>query len=240
MLQMSEFLKRVYSEIAGYYEKIDHIFTLGLDIYWRRCLVKMALKDCGGTFLDVCTGTGETARLIVKLSTGPAKVVGTDFSSEMLDEARRLSKGDIEYKLSDTSSLPFPEGSFDAVTMSFAARNLNSGEMPLVDYFKEIYRVLKKGGAFFNLETSHPTNRLVRFFFRMYVGGLVALVGRRFSGNEEGYRYLVSSVLTFMGPDELAEKLKEAGFTRVEYVKYLSGVVAIHRAVKTLGSGLPI
>jgi demethylmenaquinone methyltransferase/2-methoxy-6-polyprenyl-1,4-benzoquinol methylase len=159
-------------------------------------------------------------------------IVGADFSPEMLNEARKHSGEGIEFELADALKLPFADGSFDAVTMSFAARNLNSGEAPLVEYFREINRVIKNGGAFYNLETSRPSNSFIRAMFRAYVGLLVAIIGKKFSGNDEGYKYLAGSILEFMGPDELSRRLKDAGFSQVSYTKILTGAVAIHKAVK--------
>lgn len=228
---MSAFLKHVYSEIAENYERVNHIFSFGLDIFWRKQLAKLVVDSGARGVLDVCTGTGETARYIKKFSEGSVHIIGADFSEEMLSEAKKHA-GDIEYRQADTSNLPFVDGFFDAVTTSFAARNLNSGDKPLVKYFKEIRRVLKKGGVFYNLETSQPSNRLVLAFFRLYVKLLVALIGRKFSGNEEGYKYLASSILAFMEPDELAEKLKEAGFLKVGYKKLCFGTAAIHHGMK--------
>lgn len=210
---------------------MNHIFTCRLDVLWRRRLAKTVAGVSPSDVLDVCTGTGETARYIKKISQNPVRVIGTDFSEEMLSEAKKYS-GDIEFKFADTLRLPFADDSFDAVTISFATRNLNSGDASLVEYFKEIRRVLRRGGVFYNLETSQPSNKAIAAFFRLYVKLLVALIGKKFSGHEEGYRYLASSILTFMGAEELVDKLKEAGFLDVGCKKLLFGVAAIHHGMK--------
>lgn len=226
---MSEFLKHTYSKIADSYEKTNHIFTLWLDILWRKRLARIAISTAPKRILDACTGTGETARCIKKFSGGLAEVVGCDFSKEMLRLAkRRKGGGGIELKEADVSKLPFESMSFDVITMSFAARNLNSGTESFTEYLREIRRVLKDGGVFYNLETSRPKNRLIAAIFRLYVKLLVPWIGKRFSGHGVGYKYLAASIISFMDPDELSQKLKEAGFTKVGYKRLLMGVAAIH------------
>lgn len=231
---MTNQLQRIFSEIPERYELVNHALTFGLDVVWRRSLAARAAALAHGAprILDMCTGTGETAGY-VKRRLGPeALVVGADFTLPMMIEGRGKGRGGIVFIAAEATALPFSDGSFDAVTISFATRNLNVTREDLIRAFREFRRVLKPGGVFLNLETSRPKRGFIRTPFHAYARFVVPRLGAFFSGSSGGYAYLSNTMRRFYGADELASILSDAGFSNVRFRRLFSGVVAIHEAIR--------
>jgi len=166
----------------------------------------------------------------------PALVVGLDFCWEMLHQARRSKTSRMALPLvfiqADVRHLPFAAGALAGVSISFATRNLGLTPETLLPFFREIYRVLRPGGLFINLETSQPRPAWLRQLFHTYVRFAVNSLGRKISGSKVGYAYLASTIPRFLSPEELSEVLQLAGFSRVKVIKLWLGVAAIHLAFK--------
>ncbi|MBI4834019.1 MAG: ubiquinone/menaquinone biosynthesis methyltransferase [Planctomycetes bacterium] len=226
---MNLLLKSFYERISRRYELVNHVLTLGADILWRKRALRFL--DGGAVILDLCTGTGDMARLIKKKLPG-AKVIGADFSLPMLLKAKEKRGDGVNWAGSYAQYLPFSDNTFDAVTVTFAARNLKVNEQVLIECFKEIRRVLKPGGVFINLETSQPANRLLRWLFSMYIKVLIKPVGGVISGYSPAYQYLASTISRFYSAPELAEVMRHAGFKEVDYQPVWGGIAAIHQARK--------
>ncbi len=227
------FVRSVFSEVPETYEFLNHALTLGFDVAWRRRAAALAAEAGGRRWADMCTGTGETAVYLRRLAPEATNVYAVDFSLPMMEVARRKPAADrIEFVEADVKVLPFDDGSLDAVTMSFATRNLNLSEELLVRTFAEFHRVLRPGGLFVNLETSRPPNPVVRKCFHAYVKLLVEPLGTRVSGSRAAYAYLASTIPRFHGAEELAGIMRAAGFDDVTYRRLLLGVAAIHRGVR--------
>lgn len=226
-------VKRIFLEVPRTYELVNHVLTLGLDIVWRRRAAKIAASANTGKWADICTGTGEMAVCLSRLAPEAAQIYGVDFSEPMLAEARKKPEADrIEFIAADIKALPFPDDNFDLITMSFATRNINLSRDVLVESFSEFCRVLKPGGRFVNLETSQPSSRLIRKCFHTYVKLFVKAIGSRISGSNAAYAYLATTIPRFYPADELANILREAGFAKVTFQRYLFGAAAIHQAGK--------
>jgi len=226
-------LERIYSEIPGRYEIVNHVLTLGFDRLWRRRAARIAARRGGDRWIDLCSGTGEMAVLLKRLAGQDRTVFAADFSMPMLSRAsNKPETGEILFVLSDIDALPFPDECFDLATISFAARNIDRGGETLVHAFREILRVLRPGGRFVNLETSRPRNPFVRTLFHSYVRLLVGPIGEAITGSRAGYAYLSSSILRFHSRDRLSEILREAGFSEVESVPLFFGAAAVHTAVR--------
>ncbi len=231
---MAEGLKRVFSEISNGYERLNGFFTFGFDQRWRKKAVRFILSIESGKCLDVCTGTGELAVMISKLSGGKITVFASDFSEDMMEIAKRKTDSEeINYVYANSDDLPFYDNYFDSIIAGFAGRNLNSSRENLVNSFKELYRVLKPGGRFINLETSQPALKPVKFLFHFYIKNVVRPLGQILSGSKGAYNYLSYSILKFYKAEELLQIFIEAGYTRVSYKKLLFGIAAIHTGVKT-------
>jgi demethylmenaquinone methyltransferase/2-methoxy-6-polyprenyl-1,4-benzoquinol methylase len=230
---MNRGIQNLFSEVAGTYEVVNHVLTLGMDVLWRRKAAREAASGGGTTFLDVCTGTGETAVMLSRLAGNGARVHAVDFSIPMLREARRKARArSITFSIGEASRLPFPDRSMDAVTVSFATRNINTSREHLLACFREFERVLVPGGRFVNLETSRPAHPFLRKLLHVYVGTAVRPVGRLISGSDAGYAYLSATIPRFYPAAELTRILEEAGFARVDCRLLLGGVAAVHVARK--------
>jgi len=224
-------LQEIFGEVAGTYELVNRVLTLGLDRPWRRAAARRAAREGGARWLDVCSGTGEMAQNLSRRAGEGVEIVALDFSLPMLAQARAKAMArPVEFVLGDVKRLPFPDGAFDLVTISFATRNINLSREVLTATYAEFRRVLGPGGRFVNLETSQPRAAIVRALFHAYVKILVKRIGTRISGSRAGYAYLATTIPRFYGPAELAGILKEAGFASVSAKALMFGAAAIHIA----------
>ena len=226
-------VRKIYSEVADSYELVNHVLTLGLDISWRKKAARLAARTDGRYWLDVCSGTGEMAQSLSRHAEDGVKITSVDFSPPMLSKAqKKKNQADILLVEAEARRLPFPEESFDLVTISFATRNISSSKDYLTSHLREFLRVLRPGGRFVNLETSQPPSSVVRKLFHMYVKTFVKPVGSLISGTKTGYAYLSRTIPGFYDPEELSDLMRAAGFETVTYQRLLFGVAAIHRGVK--------
>ena len=226
-------VQSMFAEVPATYELVNHVLTLGLDVLWRRWAARIAAGGGGTQWADMCTGTGETAVYLSRLAPEGTKIYGVDFSDAMMEKARtKPQAAGINFVTADIKALPFDDGSFDLITMSFATRNINLSRDILVRSFAEYYRVLKPGGRFVNLETSRPPSALVRRCFDLYVKLFVERLGRRLSGARTAYAYLARTIPRFYGAEELAAIMREAGFEQVTFQRLMFGAAAIHQAKK--------
>ncbi|MEE9223776.1 MAG: ubiquinone/menaquinone biosynthesis methyltransferase, partial [Thermoplasmata archaeon] len=211
---------------------VNHILTFGLDITWRRKAAKIATERKPSRLLDICSGTGETAIYLLRLADDGATVVAADFSDPMIRKLKEKPEADrILLTLADASSLPFPDETFDAVTISFATRNISMTQDHLSKCFSEFHRVLKPGGVFVNIETSQPPSRFMRRLFYWYVRAFIRPMANSISRSKASYAYLANSILNFCDAEELAESIRQAGFSHVEFDLLLFGIVAVHKAM---------
>ncbi len=224
---MNKGVCKIFSSIPHKYELVNHILTFGLDIYWRRKSARLAVQK-GTLFLDACTGTGEMA---LNLAGGKRKIVALDFCFPMIEMARRRDSK-IDFVIGDAGMLPFHDETFDVITISFATRNINVNRENLIKCFKEFKRILKRGGKFFNLETTQPFSRICRYFFHAYIKIFVRRIGSLISGSETAYRYLAHTIPRFYDAEELKNILYESGFSNVSYKRFFPWVVALHIAEK--------
>ena len=226
-------VQKIYTEVAKTYEMVNHVLTLGFDIRWRKKAARIAAQRGGTLWLDVCSGTGEMARYLSVLSREDVKIFAVDFSYSMLKKAmEKRAPPNLFPVIAEAGVLPFPDESFELLTISFATRNLNPRQEILESYMEEFSRILKPGGHFVNLETSQPSSKMIRKFFHFYVKMIVKPLGWILSGSKAGYRYLSFTIPRFYAPDEFAQILRHTGFSEVEYRRLLLGISAIHVAKK--------
>ena len=226
-------VQKIYTEVAKTYEMVNHVLTLGFDILWRKKAARIAARKGGTLWLDVCSGTGEMAQYLSVLSGEDVKIFAVDFSYSMLKKTmeKRASLNLIPV-IAEAGVLPFPDESFELLTISFATRNLNPRKEILESYMEEFSRILKPGGHFVNLETSQPSSKMIKKFFHFYVKMIVKPLGWILSGSKAGYRYLSFTIPRFYAPDEFAQILRHSGFSEVEYQRLFLGIAAIHVARK--------
>jgi demethylmenaquinone methyltransferase / 2-methoxy-6-polyprenyl-1,4-benzoquinol methylase len=213
----AEGVRTMFDRIAPVYDAMNRVMTVGLDRRWRRITAEAVARP-GMRVLDACCGTGDLA--VACLRRG-ATVTGLDFSSRMLERARRKEPR-IEWVQDDALALPFEDGAFDGATVGFGVRNLEDLEAGL----RELRRVLRTGGTIGVLEITQPSGML-RPFYRLWFDGVVPLLGKVLPGGS-AYSYLPASVRRFPGPEDLAALLRSAGFTDVRYRLFAGGIVALH------------
>ena len=157
-------------------------------------------------------------------------MIGCDFSEPMLDLARRKAAGrgaSVQFEWADALDLPYPDGSFDAVTVGFGLRNLADLDRGLA----EMARVLRPGGRLVILEITQPTRPPLSSFFSLWFDRMVPLLGR-LAGDRDAYSYLPESVKSFPEPTALAARMAAAGLARVRYLVLAGGIIAIHSGAK--------
>lgn len=223
-------VREMFSAIAPTYDLLNALLSFGADRRWREEAARSALAglEPGSALLDVATGTGDLA-LAVARRRPDVRVVAVDFAAPMLELARRKALGrgvTVDLVLADGTALPFPDASFDTVTIAYGLRNFGDVAAGL----REFRRVLKPGGRLVVLEFPPPPAGPFGALFRCYFTRLLPRLGGTFSGAPRAYAYLPSSVLAFLTPEELRERLLEAGFERVEWRLQTFGVSALHVA----------
>jgi len=231
---MSRSFQKIYTGVPRTYEFLNHLLTLGQDIFWRKRAARMAAATGGTHWLDVGIGTGEMAANLRRLAPENTQVIALDFSLPMMREAMKkpIAKK-VSFALAEATRIPFADNSIDAITLSFAARNIDSsGKGNLLKCFQEFHRVLKPGGIFVNLETSQPKHWLIRSMFHSYVKLTVYPIGKTVSGSNAAYTYLSRSMRQFYSAEELAAILQNAGFSEISFSRLLLGAAAIHRVTK--------
>jgi demethylmenaquinone methyltransferase/2-methoxy-6-polyprenyl-1,4-benzoquinol methylase len=223
-------VRGMFDRIAGVYDLMNSAMTAGLHHQWRKRAVDRAEVGPGSNALDVCCGTGDLA-LELRRRIGPdGRVVGCDFSEPMLELARRKSGDEglpVEFGWADALDLPYGDGSFDAVTIGFGARNLADLERGI----SEMARVLRPEGHLVILEITRPHREPLATFYSLWFDRLVPVIGT-FAGDTDAYSYLPDSVKSFPEPQPLAGMLDAAGLTEIRWLLLAGGIIAIHSATK--------
>jgi demethylmenaquinone methyltransferase/2-methoxy-6-polyprenyl-1,4-benzoquinol methylase len=219
-------VREMFAEIAPRYDMLNHLLSFNIDKRWRRLTVKKladALSRPGAAALDLCCGTAD---LSIELGRA-AQTFGVDFCHPMLEIGLKKCHGEglpIELIEGDALKVPMASESFDAVTIAFGLRNLESVEGGL----KEMHRLLKEGGRAAILEFSRPRVPVFRSLFQFYFSRVLPRIGNRISGSSFAYQYLHDSVQTFPDQKTLAELMQSVGFSNVSYYNLFGGVAALH------------
>lgn len=227
----SEQVQMMFDNIAGRYDFLNHLLSLGIDRYWRKKAIQLLTYDRPKAILDVATGTGDMAISATKLK--PDKIVGIDISEKMLKVAlEKLAQLKLENRITllhgNSENMPFEKESFDAVTVAFGVRNfenLNKG-------LKEIHRVLRPDGNLVILEFAHPRSFPVKQLYNLYSKTILPLTGRVISGDSSAYKYLPESIDRFPSGHKFLHELNMAGFSDTFYKKLTFGIVHIYKAKK--------
>ena len=217
----------MFDSIAGKYDFLNHFFSLGIDKLWRRKLVRRLGKAKPIDVLDVATGTGDQAIAIVKA--GIPNVIGVDISEQMLVEGRKkVAAKNLTDKITlaygNCEELQFPDNSFDAISVSFGARNFENLEKGLA----EMYRVLRPGGQVFILDFSMPKNMIVRSLYRFYFFRVMPFVGRLVSKDKTAYTYLPHSVDPFPKRESFLNTLQSLGFVNTYRISLSFGIAELY------------
>ncbi len=227
-------IRKMFSAIAGRYDVLNRILSLGTDVRWRRELAAEVLD--GGPVLDLATGTGDVALTLRDRLGRKDCIVGVDFAIPMLHLAAAKSRKHPETEITliggDAMHLPFLDGVFRSVTIAFGLRNLPDRVLGL----REMVRVLAPGGRLVILEFSPMDHPLLGRLFRLYFHRILPVLGGIVSGSYQAYRYLPRSVGQFPDPLGLAREMMGAGFQNVKYRPLSFGIACIHVGEKTVSS----
>ena len=222
MTLQPERVRDMFDRISPSYDRMNLLMSMGRDGRWRRLGVRASRAQPGDAALDVCCGTGDFA-VELRRAVGPSgRVVGLDFSPQMLEVARRKCSA-VEWQQGDALALPFADGEFAAACVGFGVRNLSDHRRG----FAEMARVVRPGGRVVCLEMSTPPAP-IRPFSQLWTDHGVPVLGRIVAHDPEAYRYLPASVHRFPSAPELAEIMREAGLVDVGYRRLMMGVVALH------------
>jgi demethylmenaquinone methyltransferase/2-methoxy-6-polyprenyl-1,4-benzoquinol methylase len=212
----------MFDGVARRYDLTNTVLSFGQDRGWRRATRTALALRAGERVLDVGAGTGVSTE---ELARSGAYAVGADLSIGMLQAGRRARPA-VPLLAGDALKLPFPDGAFDAVTISFALRNVTDVDGAL----GELARVTRPGGRLVVCEFSHPTNAAFRTAYLTYLMGSLPAVARSVSSNPEAYVYLAESIRAWPDQPALAARLQANGWGRVAWRNLTGGVVALHRA----------
>lgn len=218
----------LFTRVSSNYDKINNVVSLGTQTHWRHVLFNKLNIKKGAFCLDLCTGTGDLAIGLAK-SVGPSgNVIGLDFNKSMLDICKqkvRLAgfEKEVQIKQADAMHLPYKTNSFDYVTIGFGLRNVpDAGQV-----IKEAYRVLKPAGKFAILETSQPTNRIVKIGWKVYLSIFPRIV-KIFNADMQDYQYLSKTTTEFLTADNLKKLMEKHNFRDVSVTKLYMGAAVIH------------
>ncbi len=225
-----KFVQKMFDDISGKYDFLNHLLSLGIDLYWRRMLVKRLKLKNNQSVLDVATGTGDVGFAILKHH--HVKIIGLDYSFNMVKHARQKS---INKKVSDKFSfvqgdgenLPFEDNVFDALTISYGFRNIGHFEQAM----SEFYRVLKPGGICAILEFQEPESKIFKSIYQFYFKYILPRIGAFFA-RSDAYRYLPESVQNFLNRKEMLKLMNSIGFNHPHCEDLTFGVTSLFTAIK--------
>lgn len=218
-------VQQMFDRVAPRYDLANAVLSLGQDAHWRR-VTALAARPDGADVLDVAAGPGNVARELVAREA--RRVVALDLSYQMLREGARRGEEQISWVNGDAMALPFPDESFDAVTISFGLRNVPD---PL-RAVGEFARVTRPGGRLVVCEFAAPTWPPFRTLYHNYLVKLLPQAARLISSSAPAYRYLADSILAWPDRGEVAQWFRDAGYTEVQVKDLAGGIVAVHRGFR--------
>ena len=223
----------VFDSVADKYDLMNDLLSFGIHRWWKRFALDLTGVKAGQRVLDLAGGTGDLAARLLKMVGSNGLVVLSDINASMLAEGRkRLTDagqvGNIAYVQADAEALPFPDNTFDCITIAFGLRNVTHKEKALV----AMQRALRPGGCAVILEFSHPTAPGLKPVYDFYSFTVMPLVGKLVANDADSYRYLAESIRMHPDQETLRRMMEQAGFERCEYFNLSGGIVAAHRGYK--------
>lgn len=226
-------VRAVFDSVAGNYNLMNDLMSGGAHRLWKRFTLSQTGLRPGQRALDVAGGTGDIAAGMSKQVGADGLVVLTDINAAMLSEGRdaltdRGIVGNVRYSLANAECLPFPDSSFDCVTIGFGLRNVTDKPKAL----RSMARVLKPGGQLLVLEFSHPVAPGLKPIYDRYSFSVLPWLGKVVAKDEESYRYLAESIRRFPDQPTLQSMMEEAGLEQCRYHNLTGGIVALHRGYR--------
>jgi demethylmenaquinone methyltransferase/2-methoxy-6-polyprenyl-1,4-benzoquinol methylase len=223
----------VFHSVAARYDLMNDLMSGGIHRIWKRFTIVLSGVRLGNAVLDIAGGTGDLAARFADIVGPTGRVVLADINDSMLKVGRdklldngRL--GSLEFVQADAQYLPFPDDTFDCITIAFGLRNVTDKDLAL----RSMLRVLKPGGRLLVLEFSKPDNPLLSKAYDTYSFSVLPLMGRLVANDADSYQYLAESIRMHPDQETLRDMMEEAGFSRCEYHNMTGGVVALHKGIK--------
>ena len=226
-----EQVAQMFDNISPRYDLLNHVLSLGIDMYWRKKAIRLLKPEKPRLILDIATGTGDFA--IEAASLKPEKIVGMDISEGMLRVGRQKIKRRgmeklIELRQGDSERLPLADNYFDAVIVSFGVRNFENLEKGLSD----MHRVLKPGGTCVILEFSKPKAFPLKQLYYFYFRSILPLIGKVISKDQSAYTYLPESVQAFPDGEDFIRIFRQSGFNSTKCISLSFGISSIYLGKK--------
>lgn len=223
----------VFHSVAAKYDVMNDLMSAGIHRVWKRFTIELSGVRQGHSVLDLAGGTGDLAAKFSKLVGPEGRVVLADINESMLRVGRdKLTDlgivGNIEYAQVNAECLPFPDNTFDCITIAFGLRNVTDKDAAL----RSMLRVLKPSGRLLVLEFSKPDSELLSKVYDAYSFNLLPKIGKLVANDEDSYRYLAESIRMHPDQDTLKSMMEDVGFARCEYHNMTGGIVAIHKGLK--------
>ncbi len=223
----------VFHSVASRYDMMNDLMSGGVHRIWKRFTIELSGVRKGNTVLDIAGGTGDLAAKFADIVGPDGRVVLADINDSMLMVGRDKlldtgHHGNIEFVQADAQFLPFPDNSFDCITIAFGLRNVTDKDTAL----RSMLRVLKPGGRLLVLEFSKPRNELLSKAYDTYSFRLLPLMGRLVANDSDSYQYLAESIRMHPDQETLKGMMEEAGFDRCEFHNMTGGIVALHKGIK--------
>ncbi len=230
--EKSQHVRHVFDSVADNYDLMNDMMSLGIHRLWKRYAINMANLKPGERVLDLAGGTGDLTRLMAPIVGERGHITLADINAAMLNNGRSrlLDKGvsgNVDFAQVDAEQLPFPDNSFDLVTMAFGLRNVTNKQRAL----DSLYRVIRPGGRLLVLEFSRPT-ALLKPAYDFYSFAILPKLGQFIARDESSYRYLAESIRMHPDQQTLQSMMEQAGLERCDYHNLSGGIVAIHRGYK--------
>jgi demethylmenaquinone methyltransferase/2-methoxy-6-polyprenyl-1,4-benzoquinol methylase len=223
----------VFHSVAGNYDLMNDLMSAGIHRLWKHMTIEMSGVRKGHKVLDIAGGTGDLAAKFSKIVGSEGSVVLADINESMLKVGRDrlIDRGiteNVTFSQADAQYLPFPDDTFDVITIAFGLRNVTDKDMAL----RSMFRVLKPGGKLLILEFSKPTSSLLSKIYDTYSFNVLPQLGKIFANDSDSYKYLAESIRMHPDQSTLLQMLNSAGFENTDFHNMTGGVVALHRGIK--------
>jgi demethylmenaquinone methyltransferase/2-methoxy-6-polyprenyl-1,4-benzoquinol methylase len=231
--EKAEKVAEVFHSVAGKYDLMNDLMSGGVHRLWKRMTIEMSGVRRGDTVLDIAGGTGDLTAKFSRIVGPEGTVVLADINDSMLRVGRdRLTDlgivNNVKFSQADAQYLPFPDNSFDVITIAFGLRNVTDKDLAL----RSMLRVLKPGGRLLVLEFSSPANPLLSKIYDTYSFSILPKLGKLFASDADSYQYLAESIRMHPDQETLQGMMDHAGFANTDFHNMTGGVVALHRGVK--------
>lgn len=231
--QKVDAVAQVFHSVAAKYDIMNDLMSGGIHRLWKRHTISQSGVRAGQKVLDIAGGTGDLTAKFSRLVGQSGQVVLADINDSMLKVGRdKLANlgvvGNVQYVQANAEELPFPDNTFDCITIAFGLRNVTDKAKALAS----MQRVLKPGGRLLVLEFSKPETECLSTIYDQYSFRLLPFMGKIIANDAESYRYLAESIRMHPDQETLKSMMEQVGFERVTYQNMTGGIVALHKGFK--------